>query len=192
MLDRADRRVRGKPELRTVMPRLDRLVRVGLDAERHTHEHANYSLPSSTLRLVLRVECDGRARLGRRVQLLVGLRVPVDDDALTGDPRRARERQLSDGGDVRADSLLGEEPHDRDVRERLRSVHGKGVRYRCPHLSRGRSQRLFAVEDERRPEPFGERRARRAADRQLAPLEAGGKREELEHLPILPVTLFGS
>ncbi len=59
------------------------------------------------------------AGLGRGAQLLVALVVAVHDEPLAGDSRRPRERQLPERRDVGAEPLLGEQPQQRDVRERL-------------------------------------------------------------------------
>ena len=77
---------------------------------------------SRTLRLVERVEDDERAGAGSGGELLVRLVVPVHEQPVAVDPGALREGELAERRDVGAEPLLGEQPHHRDVRERLRPV----------------------------------------------------------------------
>ena len=111
----------GKAELRPVMAGADRLVRVGVDAEGHAHEHAADTGRGGELGLVGRVEHDRRAlgpRFGEERLVLV---VAVDDDLVAPEAGCARERQLARRGDVDPEPLLAEQSQDGHVRERLRS-----------------------------------------------------------------------
>ena len=128
------------------------------------------------LRLVGRVEHDERAGLRGGPQLLVRLVVAVEEQAVAGEPGRARERELAERRDVGADALLGEHAQQLDVRERLRPVDDQRVRRGVAVGARLRAQRLLAVDEERRPvlvrEPrdghAAERRARRPSIRALS------------------------
>ena len=91
------------------MRRLDRLVRVGLDARRDADQAALRAERTCTLELVERVEHDQRAGLHRPLQQLILLVVAVDHEPVAGDARAARELELADGRDVGAEPLLGEE-----------------------------------------------------------------------------------
>ena len=103
------------------------------------------------------------------------------------EPGRLRERELAERRDVGADALLGEQPQQRDVRERLRPVDderaGRGLAVRA----RLRADRLLAVDDERRP--VLRRRAARAGTPPSvsSPSSIRRDREELEHGGSLPV-----
>ena len=138
--DRDERLVRVEPELRAAVAGADRLVRLGFDAGRDADEHAADAGLGRARRLVERVERDERARLGRGAQLLVRLVVPVHDQPLALDPRPPCERELAERGDVGAEALLGEQPHDGDVRERLRPVDDERIRARRRRNIRARSR----------------------------------------------------
>ena len=169
-------------ELRLLVRRLDRAVRHGLDSRRQADEDAPHSRRGRRLRLARRVENDERACLRGRPQLLLRLVVAVEDEPLARDPRRPRERELAEGRDVGAGSLLREQPQQRDVRERLRPVDDerarRGLAVRL-HLAPDRS---LAVNEERRPVLVGELRRAYAAEGQLAVLDQRGFGKELEHL----------
>ena len=148
--DRRDRCVGSEPELRLVVRGLDRLVGDRFDAWSESHEDALHSGGGCARRLVGRVEDDRRAGLGCGAELLVRLVVPVEEDPAGVHPRLERERELAQGRDVGADALFGEQPEERDVRERLRAVDdlraGRGSRVRAGLGADG----LLAVDDERR------------------------------------------
>ena len=97
-------------ELRLLVRRLDRAVRHGLDSRRQADEDAPHARRGRRLRLARRVENDERACLRGRPQLLLRLVVAVEDEPLARDPRRPRERELAEGRDVGARSLLREQP----------------------------------------------------------------------------------
>ena len=85
------------------MPGADRLVRVGVDAERDAYEHGAHAGRRRQLRFVGGIEHHRRS-LGRRLaQERLALVVAVDDDLGSAEPGRPRERELSVGGDIRAD-----------------------------------------------------------------------------------------
>ena len=107
----------------------DRLVRLRLDSRRDADDDAADAGGGRAPGLVERVEDDERAGLGRRAQLLVRLVVPVHEQPLALDPRPLCERELAQRGDVRAEPLLGEQAHQRDVGERLRPVDDERVRH---------------------------------------------------------------
>ena len=84
-------------------------MRLGVDSGRRPDQH----LPDPGLRraldLVQRVEHDERdAGLGRGPKLLVALVVAVDDDQVRRYAGAARERELAQGRDVRAQPFAGE------------------------------------------------------------------------------------
>jgi hypothetical protein len=117
----------------------------------------------------------------------------VHDQLCAGEPRGARERELTRRGDVGADPLLAQEAEHCDVGERFRAVED------APALAGGASQppslcaeRLLAVDDERRPEALRELVGGETAEPQLAAFDTRGLREELEHGWILPGTVFSS
>ena len=130
--DDAESRVGREPELRSVVAGPDRLVRVGLDAEGHADEDAPDARRDGSPGLSFPVEDDGRACIGRRAQLLVRLRVSVHDELLAAEAGRSCERELAERGGVGSDAVLGEEPKQGHVRERLRTVEelcvGHGAR----------------------------------------------------------------
>ena len=141
------------------------------------------STPDARARVELleRVEHDVRsAGVRRRLELLVRLVVPVHDESLAGDARLLREAELPERRHVRAEPLLAEQPHERDVRERLGAVDDERVGRRGAVLPRPRADRLLAVDDERRAELVRERGGRHAADRQLAVESLRRVREERE------------
>ena len=116
--------------------------------------HAAHARLGRAPGLVERVEDDERACLGRRAQLLVRLVVPVHEQPVALDPGAARERELTQRGHVRAEPFLGEQAHQRDVRERLRPVDDERVRNGPLEHPRALAQRVLGVDDERRAEPL--------------------------------------
>ncbi len=184
---------RWQAELRAVMPRDDRLVRVGVDTQRDADEDAPDARGCRERDLVGCVEHDRRVFFGGVAEQRVVLVVPVHDDLGSGEPGAARERELARRGHVGADALVAEQSQHGDVRKRLRSVEDTALRTGC------RSQRLcplpnrlLAVDDERRPESIRQLVGRHAADGKRIRVDPGRVREELEHRRILPGTVFGS
>ncbi len=158
-------------------------VRHGVDARCQTHEHALDARGGRARRLVRRVENDGRGRGGGGAELLVGLVVPVEEDPVARDAGRLREGELPERRDVGADSLVGENLEDRDVRERLRPVHDKRPGRRLGVGSRLRADRLLAVDEKRRPVDRRQLGRRDAADRERSTVGPCGIGEEIEHDP---------
>ena len=172
MCDEAQGLVRGQPELRSPVARLDRVVRVRVDAGRHPNEHALHAGSSCPLGLVGGVQHDEPdVRLGRPAKLLVGFVVPVHDDPLARDSRTQRELELAERRDVRPQPRPGEEREQRRVRERLRAVERHRLRRRFAVRARPRPQCLFAVDDERRPELIRELGRPQPADDELAAVD---------------------
>ena len=187
------RLVRREPELRAVMPGADRLVRVGVDPERDPHERALDAGRRCQGRLVGRVEHDRRAVAARpRARNAVVLVVPVDDelarraagrDARTRAlPPRRRRRRSPPRAAVAARRRWGT-PSSRRRADRPRS--------RAPQRARPRPKRLLAEDDERRPEPLGERRAprrRRAPARRRRRRAESGNRSSIRRFCLLRST----
>ena len=114
------------------------------------------------------------------------------DEVRALEPRRSREGQLAGRGDVGADALLGEEPQELHVREGLGAVDDERVRHRLSDFACSGAQRVLAVDHEGRSEAYRELARPEASDVKLALHDSCGIREELEHPPILPVTLFSA
>ena len=153
-------------------------MRLGLDPGREADEHpadARLGRARGLVECVERHEC---ARLGRGAQLLVGLVVPVHDQSWPVDPRLPREGELAQRGHVCAESLLGEQPHHGDVRERLRPVDDERVRNGSPEHPCPLAQRRLGVDDEWRPEALGERYGAQAFELQLTGGDAGSGGEQ--------------
>ena len=152
------RLLRREAELRSVMPGLDRLVGVRVDAERDANERPLDACRGGELRLVRRVEDDGRAhrgRLGEECRVLV---VPVDDEVVAGEPGRLGERELAARRDVGADPFLAQEPQQSDVRERFRAEEDAAVADRGAERPRLCAERRLAEDDERGAVLLGELR----------------------------------
>ena len=162
-------------------------MRVGLHARRRAHEDPLHARLGRELDLVRRIEDDepgARPRSG--LELLDALVVPVDDQPVARDPCPQRDRQLTQSRDVRAQTFPGQKPEHADVRKRLHAVRDERVRCRGA-VSAGRLEhRSLVVDEERRAVLGREARRSEAGDRQLAALDGGRYREELEHRPILP------
>ena len=110
----------------------------------------------------------------------------MDDECVACDPGRLGEAELPEGRNVGADPLLGEELHDRDVREGLRPVDdGRAGRRLAVGAGPG-AERYLVVDDEGAAVLAHELGGRDAAERERAILEAGRVGEELEHTAILP------
>jgi hypothetical protein len=158
-------------ELRLLMRRPDRAVRHSLDARRQSHEHAPHARDGRCFGLAGRVEDDERAGLRGRAQLLLRLVVAVEHEPLAGNSRRPRERELAEGRDVGADSLLREQPQQGDVRERLRPVDDERARRSLAvglHLA---PDRALAVHEQRRAVPIRELARAQTTQRELAVLD---------------------
>ena len=178
--DRGDRVVGDEPELRLGVCRPDRAcVSASMPGVRRTRTvstpaacaRASSSSASSTT---------SAARSGGSSELLVGLVVAVEDEPVAGNACAQRELQLTERRDVGAEPFRGEEPQQRDVRERLRPVHDERVRFHARVRARARENGVPAVDDERRAELAGECRRADAADDQLAVLDGGRVGEELD------------
>ena len=184
-------RLRGRePELRAVVAGHHRLVRVGIDAERDADQGLAYPGSRRQLGLVRRIEDDGCAGLGRRLQQLGALVVAVDDEVRSRHTRSARVGELARRGHVRADALLVQQPQDGHVREGLRPVvDASACADRCPQRACLGAERRLAVDDEGRSEALGELVRRHASECEDTALERGGVGEEVGHLPILTVTI---
>ena len=187
------RLLRREAELRSVVPRHDRLVGVRVDSERDPDERLLDAGGRRELRLVGRIEHDRSVLHRGLAQERCVLVVAVDDELAAREPGGSREGELTRGGDVGSDSLVAEDAEDGDVGERLRAVEESSV------WSRRRAQRacleperLLAVDDERCPEALRELIRRHTAERELTVLDGRGVGEEREHRPILPGTVFGS
>ena len=156
VLDQLSRLSGWKPELRAVVPGPDRLVGVGVDAERDPNEHALDSGFGGERGLVGCVEDDGCAFGGCFAEKRAVLVVPVPDDLLAAVARRPRERQLTGRCDIDTDSLLTQEAQHGDVRERLRP-EGDVASATAPFNALcAVAERLLAVDEERRAELGGE------------------------------------
>ena len=110
------------------MPGADRLVRIGVDAQRDAHEDPLDARRSRERGFVGRVEDDGRAFGGRVAEERLALVVPVHDDLVSAVAGRPRERELTGRGDIGSDSLLTEEAEHGDVGEGLRPERDAAVR----------------------------------------------------------------
>ena len=151
-VDGLDRIVLVEAELGAAVAGPDRLVCLRLDPRRDTDENAADTRGGSPAGLVRCVEDHERAGRCCRGELLVGLVVPVHEQALPGDARPLREGELAERRDVRAESLLGEQSHQRDVRERLRPVDDERLGNGAPEHPCALAQRVLGVDHERRPE----------------------------------------
>ena len=128
----------------------------------------------------------GGARLRRAPQQLVLLVVAVHHEPFSVDPRAQGERELAGGGDVGAEPFLGEQPQQRDRRERLRPVHDERSGAACAVRASLVSQRLVVVDDEGRAVAARELRRAHAADDELAVVDAGGIGKQLASRPGRP------
>ena len=178
--NRLNRVLGRQSELRAVVGCLHGLVRVRLDPGCDADEEARAAEQPRSLELVERVEDDQRVRSGGAPQQLVLLVVAVDHHALAGNAGAQRELELTDGRDVCADALFGEQPQHRDRRERLRPVGderaGRGRRVGARLGAQGR----LVVDDDRRPEFARELARADPAERELAVLDRCGVRQKLD------------
>ncbi len=152
---------------------LHRLVGVRLDPGRHAHErplNAGFIRPVG---LRERIHHEQRVLRRRKMQQLVLLVVPVDDEPVAGDAGTPRELELADRGDVGAEPLLAEQPKDGDRRERLRPVDDQRVRRGGAIRARLRAQRRLVVHHERRTEPARELRRRHAPEHEVRACDGG-------------------
>ncbi len=179
-----------EPELRATVTGHDRLVRVRVDSERDADEDLSYACGRGQLGLVRCVEYDRRAFCSGLTEERVVLVVAVDHEVAAVEACGVREGELARRGDVRSQSFLSKESEDGDVRERLRPVEhptrlADGGTKRAGLLAQG----VLAVDDERRSVLVGELRRSHSAEHELASFDPCGIREEIEHPPILTVTL---
>src|SRR5438132_275614 len=118
-----------------------------------------------------------------RAELLLRLVVAVEDQPLPGNPRRPREGELAERRDVRAGSLLREQPQERDVRERLRPVDdehpGRGLAVGL-HLA---PDGALAVHEQRRAVPARQLARAQTTQRELAVFDQRGLGNGLEPVP---------
>jgi hypothetical protein len=179
-LERRERLLWVEPELRLVVRGLDRLVRLRLDSGCKPHQHAAHADLTGSGDLLGRVEHKQRVGRRSRVELGIGLVVPVDDQTVAAHPRASREGELPERRDVCAEPLLREEPEDPDARERLDPVDHERVRVDAPVGACLRDERLAAVDDERRAESLRELRRCDTPQRERARSDLGAVRKELE------------
>ena len=177
----SERLVRRQAELRTALPGADRLVRVGLDAGGHADERVRHARLARALDLVERVEHDERACLGRGSKLRVVLVVPVHDERVARDAGPLREPKLAERRDVGAEPFLGEQLHDRHVRERLRAVGEQRVGRGGPVRACARPNRRLAEDEQRRPVLPRQLGRANPAELELALVHGRGLGKELEH-----------
>ena len=184
LLDQPERLVRRQAELRAAVAGLDRVVRVGVDARRHPHEHALDARGRGPQGLVRGVEDDQPdVGFGRAAELLVRLVVAVDDDPLRRHTGPKRELELAERRHVRAQAQLGKQCQQRSVRKRLRAVERHRLPRRLAIAVRPRAEGLLAVDHERRSELVRERPGPKPPDRQLAGVDRGrvGKQVDYAH-----------
>ena len=79
--------------------------------------------------------------------------LPCTTSSSPASPARRANASSPERRDVGADSLLGEQPEHRDVRERLRAVEDAPVGPAAAPARAPAPDRLLAVDDERRAEP---------------------------------------
>jgi hypothetical protein len=188
--DRLERGVLRQPELRAVVRRPDRLVRVGLDPGRDAHEHPSHSGRGCALDLLQRVEYDESGTCLRGgSQLVVALVVAVHHDPLGRDAGPERELELAEAGHIRAEPLVGKQAQQRGVREGLGPVGDERARRGAAVRGRLLAQRGLAVDEERRPVLVRQLGGADAAERELASGDRGARREEVEHGLILSATI---
>ncbi len=109
------------------MPGADRLVRVGVDAERDPHERAPDAGGGREGGFVGRVEHDQGpfgCSFGEEGVVLV---VSVYDELAAGEAGRAREGELARRRNVGAQALLAQQAQQRHVGERLRPVRDEAA-----------------------------------------------------------------
>ena len=116
---------------------------------------------------------------GGRLELVVALVVAVHDEAVAGDARPpGRSADLAERRDVGAEPLLGEEPQERDARERLRPVADeRHPARRCgtPAPARGASPRRRREAGCRARARAPMRRSRRSGARRLRCARSTGR-----------------
>jgi hypothetical protein len=103
--DGCPRLIGRQAELRSVVTRANRLVRVGVDAERHPHERLPDARGGSKRRLVRSVEDDRGSDRGGLGEQHLGFVVSVDDEVAAPKAGLPRERELAGRRDVGADPL---------------------------------------------------------------------------------------
>jgi hypothetical protein len=182
-----ERVIRRQAELRAVVSRADRLVRVCLDPRRDADQGARNTGLAGPVDLLQRIEDDERVRRGRHMQLLVGLVVAVRDEPRAGNAGLRCEPELAQRRDVRSEPLLREQAQDLDVGERFRPVTDERIRRRFAVRPRLRAQGCVVVDDERAAVLAQELGGGDPADHEGPRFYAGRVRQEVEHRPILPV-----
>ena len=103
----------------------------------------------------------------------------MEDEPLAGDARAPGELELAESGDVRPEPFAGEQPQERDVRDRLRPVDDERGRVHARVRARTRENGIPAIGEQRRAELRRELRRAHAADDELAVLDGGRVGEEL-------------
>ena len=162
----------AEPELRVVLAGHHVLVGVGLDARRHAQQHLRHDAVLAVqafqaVELVERVDDDAPdAGPPSGAQLVVGLVVAVQHDALAGHVGGQRDRQLTRRRDVEVHALLVREPGHRPAQERLGRV-GHAVPERGDRLPAARPQVRLVVDEERRAVLVGQRVQVAPPDQQL-------------------------
>ena len=120
--------LRRQAELRPLVRRPDRRMRVGLDPRSDPDEDAPNAGLGGALHLVERIDDhEGGLGPGCRGQLFVALVVAVHDEPLSGHAGPQRELELAEGRDVGAHALVREQPQDGSVRKRLDPVDEERV-----------------------------------------------------------------
>jgi hypothetical protein len=153
-------------------------VRLRLDAWGDAYQNASNARLGSARRFVRRVQHDQRACVGGRAKLLVRLVVAVDDEAPTLDPGPLGEPELTESRDVRAEPLLGEQPHHGDVGERLRPIDDERIRGGAAEHLRTLPHGALRVDDEWRPEACRELCRGQPLELQLPGGDPGAVREQ--------------
>ncbi len=159
------------PELLPRDPGRDRPVRAGLHVGRHPHQHP---LPGRRQRrdpvdLVDRVDHDPpHAPADGRLQVVGRLRVAVQQDPLTGEPRGARHGDLARRAHVQRQPLLADPPQHRPAAQRLPRVHDLGLRQHLPEPPAPRPHVGLVQQVARRPEARGHHAQRDPAHEQVA------------------------
>jgi hypothetical protein len=164
-------------------------VRDGLDTRSQPYEDAPDARRRRSCSLPGGVEDHKRLRLGRGAQLLARLVVSVEHDSIAGNAGCPCEGELAERGDVGADTVLREQPQQRDVGERLRPVDDQRARRRLAVLAHAVADRLLAIDEERRSMLLRQPRRRHTADRELPAVDPRRFRKEFEHLASIGIPM---